>query len=254
MSGRLQVWSDAANAVDAVILNDVFEKKGSNELDSYLNTNKTNFLESVEQSKYANANLVFGGAAAALQNQLNTYSYFTRNKDVNNLISYPLDRMRNDAQGLKSDNANAQRQYEINQWTSGNRADTLFVYQIIFVIVLVLSILTGIWRMGYISTGLLSFAVFGSIAAIVLIIVARAQYTAFQRNKRYWNKRQFPRLAINLSASGPNCPSASDILGEFDYDKLKARVKAGTAEYRGDTANFLRNMSSRVNNLAGTLA
>lgn len=246
--------NDTKSVLDSAIVSEIAGKIQDNTLKTYLDQSGADFLNDIESSKYANAGLVFNGVENSLTNQLNTYSYYTRNKDVNNLIEYPMARMRTDAQGLKMDNMNAQRQYEINQWTSGNRADTLFVYQIIFVLIMALSILTGLWRMGYISTGLLSFAVFGSIVAIVLIIVARAQYTAFQRNKRYWNKRQFPRLNIAISGSGPNCPSVSGLLDEFDYEKLKDRVRAGTADLRGSTAGYLSSLSGGINTLAGQFA
>jgi hypothetical protein len=244
------------NAIDLNNINTLLGNAGQtpSEIQSYLRANQASFLSGLENDRINNGRLVFDGTKNALQTNLNTNYYHQRTKDVNSMVEYPMQRMRTDADGMIQDNRNAQRQYEINQWTSGNRADTLFVYQIIFVLVLALSILTGLWRMGVISTGLLSFAVFASLVVIVLVIVARAQYTAYQRNKRYWNKRQFPRLGMQIQSGSLNCPAASNLLDEFDYDKMKARVMSGTADVRGTTADYLKRLSGGVNSLAGQIA
>lgn len=239
----------AKNAFDIAVINDFLAKmQGSTTsaaLTSYLDSNSASFINEIETTKDNNARLVFDGIGNAMTGQLNTYYYYQRNKDVNNLIDYPLKRMQSDADGMRFDNQNSQRQYEINQWTSGNRADTLFVYQIIFVLILGLAIFTGLWRTGFISTGLLSFLVFASIVVIVLVIVGRAQYTAFQRNKRYWNKRQFPRAGIAISGS-MSCPAVTDMLSTLNPETLANQVRSGTAAVQGSVATSLAGAGRRL--------
>ncbi len=107
--------------------------------------------------------------------------------------------------------ATYRRQFEINEWTAANRQETLFVYQFIFFTVCLLTILAGLYRMNIISGYFTSFASFLAVFVMVMIIVYRAQYTAFKRDKRYWNKRTFDRGAGPIFAA-PNCPAVGDFL------------------------------------------
>ncbi len=103
------------------------------------------------------------------------------------------------------------RQFEINEWTAANRQETLFVYQFVFFTVCVLTILAGLYRMNIISGYFTSFASFLALFVMVMIIVYRAQYTAFKRDKRHWNRRRFDSGAGPVFAA-PNCPVVMDFV------------------------------------------
>jgi hypothetical protein len=128
--------------------------------------------------------------------------------------------------------ATYRRQFEINEWTAANRQETLFVYQFIFFTVCVLTILAGLYRMNVISGYFTSFASFLAVFVMVMIIVYRAQYTAFKRDKRYWNKRRFDRGAGPIFAA-PNCPAVGDFLtnlpGNFEgaVQEVQGAAKRG---------------------------
>lgn len=105
---------------------------------------------------------------------------------------------------------NATRQFEINEWTTENRQETIFVYQFIFFGILIATIVGGFYRTGLITGPLASFLTFIVIAIVVLLIVYRAQFTLFKRDKRYWNKRRFQSAGPILPL--PNCPAAVDFV------------------------------------------
>ena len=123
--------------------------------------------------------------------------------------------------------ATYRRQFEINEWTAANRQETLFVYQFIFFTVCVLTILAGLYRMNVIGGYFTSFASFLALFVMVMIIVYRAQYTAFKRDKRHWNKRRFDGGAGPVFAS-PNCPAVSDFL-----TGLPGNLEAGVQGVQG---------------------
>ncbi len=131
------------------------------------------------------------------------------------------------------------RQFEINEWTAANRQETLFVFQLIFFGIVLMTILGGFWRMGVVSGAFVSFVTFLTVVVLVFVIVYRAQYTAFKRDKRYWNKRRFESAGPLLNL--PNCPAVSDFAST-------ATETLGSLDTKGSALlNRLANASVTVN-------
>lgn len=145
---------------------------------------------------------------------------------------------------------NALRQFEINEWATANRQETIFVYQIIFFGILIATIIGGFWRIGFITGPLASFLSFIDLAIVVFLIVYRAQYTTFKRDRRYWNKRRFQ--SAGPIASMPNCPAAVDLI-----TNLPGNLEAGAANAAqsalGGISGVLSGLGSRLSS-AGTAA
>lgn len=139
---------------------------------------------------------------------------------------------------------NAIRQFEINEWATANRQESIFVYQFIFFGILVATIIGGFWRIGFISGPLASFLTFIDLAIVVFLIVYRAQYTVFKRDRRYWNKRRFQSAGPITSL--PNCPAAVDFVSN-----LPGNLEAGAAN-AAQTA--LGGLSSALSGLGSSLS
>lgn len=212
MSSPDYLFNEAKTALDVAVIAQLQDLRARGQLQGQLANSGSELLNTIFTAKDSNAKKVMGDLGRSIDNQKVTYYYYQRNKDLLNLGDIPLKRLETDANAAKHDKELAQRQYEINQWTSGNRADTLFVYQIIFLTVLVLAILTGMWRSGIVSTGFLSLMTTLAIIINVLVIIRRAQYTIFTRDQRYWNKRNFQKFSAS-QVPIPNCPTMSDIQG-----------------------------------------
>jgi hypothetical protein len=204
---------DIFSNLDLAIAQDLNAKKSSGQLDAYIKQNSDKIVDTINRNKTVNTDKVLGDLTRAMDTQKNVYYYYQRNRDMLRLGKDPIERMKRDSSGLIHDRDIAERQYEMNQWTSGNRADTLFVYQLIFICVLTLALFTSMWRMGVVSTGFLGLLIFALIIIIVLTIVNRAQYTAFSRDQRYWNKRQFPKFTASIPT--PDCPTFYDKVNEI---------------------------------------
>lgn len=211
-------YEQAKTALDVAIANEIAALKANGQLGQYLQNNQNAILDDLFMTKDNNMRKVEGDMGRAVDTQRNIYGYYKRNKDMLNLGDIPLKRLTQDAEAATYDHHIAQRQYEINQWSSGNRMDTLFGFQIIFVAVTLLAIFTGLWRTGFISTGILSFLTFGLIVIVVLTFVIRIQYTSYRRNKRFWNKRDFAKHA-GVSPT-LDCPTASELLNNISPDAL----------------------------------
>jgi DNA-binding CsgD family transcriptional regulator len=107
----------------------------------------------------------------------------------------------------------AKRQYEINQWTSSNMMDTLFVFQLMFIGISIAAIMTSLYRMGIVNGSTYAIFIAVILLAIVFTIVRRAQYTRYTRDQRFWNRRQFDRApAPPVKINIPTCSGISDTI------------------------------------------
>jgi hypothetical protein len=96
----------------------------------------------------------------------------------------------------------AARQTEINEWSYNNKMDMLFVFQILFISLLIICILMMFSYKGVIGRAFVWY-VFGILVLIdVLVIINRAMYTNRIRDKKEWNRIIFDDDNKLLSPKG----------------------------------------------------
>jgi hypothetical protein len=130
---------------------------------------------------------------------------------------------------LNANNFNSRRQYEINEWTSNNKLDTLFFYQLLLISLSAFAPLLYLNKNGLIPSAVF-YGVTGIIGiAVVLTLIIRIQYTVGSRDLRYWNRRRFGQ---KVSSPAPiTCDSilaqASEVgaLYNKDSDVIKKQLK-----------------------------
>jgi hypothetical protein len=83
------------------------------------------------------------------------------------------------------------RQIEISEWTYQDRMETLFVFQVLFIALMIVAILLYLRGAGLLGTAFVVYASILLIIVIVIIIVNRSMYTNRIRDKRTWNRRDF---------------------------------------------------------------
>lgn len=101
------------------------------------------------------------------------------------------------------------RQVEINNWYYENKRETLFVLQLLLIVVLTLVIILGCTSYGWISQMAADY-----LMGFVIIVGAgtwlyRWYYTANIRDPRYWNQRRFPEDGNVEPPSGQICIGAN---------------------------------------------
>lgn len=245
----MATYETAKTALDAAIAAELATLRANGKLGEYLQNNQQAILNDLMITKDNNMLKVHGDMARALDGQKNTFYYYQRNKDLLDLGDIPLKRLQKDAENATYDHHNAKRQYEINQWTSGNRMDTLFGYQVIFLAVTLLAIFTGLWRLGFITTGLLSFLTFALIAVVVLTFVIRVQYSTYRRNKRYWNKRDFPGHSGSIDMN-IDCPTLEENLKKLSPENLRGIANSISDQVQGTLQTGLRGAASGLSQFA----
>jgi hypothetical protein len=133
------------------------------------------------------------------------YYYLGRNRDLNDL-GKSLSTINNANISTATLNKQlATRQNEVNEWAYNNKLDTLFVFQILFITILLISVFAYLYKVGIISAPFLGVLAGVLIVIDVFIIANRARYTNIIRDKRYWNRRNFTRYAT-AEVPPPICP------------------------------------------------
>jgi hypothetical protein len=183
------------------------------ELNKYTTDQKNRLSTAIFEQKADAFNKVFNDASQASDTANNIYYHYKRGKealDANDKI-YGMAKQNISTATYNSDLA--KRQFEINEWAVQNKRDTLFVYQFIFITVLVLAILTGFWKYGMIPTGVYGLLIFTLMFVLACTIAYRALYTDQTRNKFYWNRRNFGRMGAPPVA--PICPSITSLFNKI---------------------------------------
>jgi hypothetical protein len=194
-----------------------------------------------QTTDYLNAQLAdtLTGLQAASKLRDTTYAAGLQSANLENVKMQVAD----DAGTATQRHDNAIRQFEINEWTTANRQETIFVYQIIFFGILAATIIGGFWRIGFITGPLASLLTFIDLAIVVFLIVYRAQYTTFKRDRRYWNKRRFQ--SAGPIASLPNCPAAVDLITNLPGN-LEAGASAAAQKALGGVSGALTGLGSAL--------
>ena len=135
--------------------------------------------------------------------------YQQRNQDLKDMGGAFDSQNKTSIQTAKFNNDLATRQYEINQWSYENKMDTLFVFQLLFVTLVLSAIVVYLSKIGLFGNALVGLLCGVLMIVVILVLVVRANYTAKTRDQRYWNRRQFPKRSVP-QGSGPGsiCPPA----------------------------------------------
>lgn len=171
------------------------------------------FLQNAQDSLYKDVTAQKDGAFQKIYGDLERASsadhafvlYQQRNQELGRLQKEVYDSRKGLADAIEFDRDLAKRQVELNQWSAGNKMDTLFVYQQLFLILCAVCILTFLWFRGIVG-GLFYAAMCLTLAAIfTFTVVERAQFTQFLRDSRYWHRRKFPTY------QGPPIPNVCGV-------------------------------------------
>lgn len=207
------------------------------QLSSYVSQNQSSLVNSATSQRDNTFQKLYGDMTNASNTQNNIYYYYVRNKDLDTVQQQLMNITKYDADSIINDKDLAQRQYEINQWAYGNKMDTLFIFQMILIGLVLVAPLLYFSRGGFIPTSVLTGTAVLLTAIITLTIAVRAQYTIFSRDQKYWNRKQFDRqggppipvanactvaTAGGSAAAATSGPTGSNITLDTDLNNLFA--------------------------------
>jgi hypothetical protein len=165
---------------------------------------------------------------------LNSLQFFNaRNTDLNNVQNAVLQRATSEASAATSDSQVAKRQFEINEWSANNKAESIFLMQLLLIGVTVSIMLLFLNRIGVVPMSIFIGVASLLLIAFILTVVIRAQYTNISRNSRYWNRRNYGNqnpVATSTGCSAPAATIADNIASEIGTlgQQFTALGNAGT--------------------------
>lgn len=177
-------------------------------LQAYLQQAQNRLYNNVTSQKDNSISKAYGDLSTASTANKALLDSWTRVKETEGTQDALLAELTKNASATSQERDVARRQVEINEWTVGNKRETLFIYQALFIGLCLTVVLTYLLMTGVIGHGFYWPSVFLLAFIFALIVANRAQYTIFSRNKRYWNRRNFkeqPGVIVPM----PDCQSAA---------------------------------------------
>lgn len=171
----------------------------------------TQFLQNQNCAVYSNIvtqkegifQKVYGDLDRSTRVQGSTMQAGKSNKNLVAVQDQIYEQTKAEADNVIHDKNLATRKAEMNEWTVGNKQDTLFVFTALFIMLSGLILITVLWRMGLIGSGLWVGLGAPMIIVFVLIFIRRSMYTTNMRDKRWWNRTSFPEKQKKIAM--PSC-------------------------------------------------
>jgi hypothetical protein len=212
--GNLQSVTDLTRLVQDVQYTTALKGMTDQQKQNYFEAQKQQLVGDILKDREGTFQKTFTDVQRNNAVQHSLFFYQQRNRDLDSLGKSIQNQNEAAIGTTRFNNQLATRQYEINQWSYENKMETLFVFQILFVTILVASGLAYLH-----SSGLLSMTILGILIGILLVIdiavlMNRFRYTQKVRDKRYWNKRQFEKKSIPQGSGSSVCPPGEEPVTE----------------------------------------
>lgn len=223
MSGLDQIQIDSTDLLKKI----QSLKNNPRELQQFIQSQQATIYKDITLKKDDTFQKVYGNlenTSGAYTTQLTQRNQYDK---LSNTIDSVYKQQSEDVTDLENTKNLANRKYEMNEWTIGNKKDTLFVYSMIFIGLCIAILVSLLWRMGIIGTTLFVVLNAPILIIITFTIVYRSQYTDVFRNKRYWNRRIFKGEDRKIPI--PNiCPGSINAL-ERDASSFRGDISTDTA-------------------------
>jgi hypothetical protein len=169
-------------------------KKNPAGLTTFIQQRKADLYNAVAKEHSDNYQKVYGDMTRSSNTIKNISYYHVRNTDLDNTQNAIFTNAKNNADAAVFDSQVAKRQFEINEWTVGNKQDTLFVMQLLFIALTFIAPLLYLTRIELLPLSVFIGIVSLITIALILTFVIRYQYTDKTRDYRFWNRRRFASM------------------------------------------------------------
>jgi VIT1/CCC1 family predicted Fe2+/Mn2+ transporter len=194
MSGKVD--QQTINALKAL------DEKGV--LGSFDEARKSQIMDSVKAEHSDTAGKIYKDYTNSDSSVNAMMYYYARNIDLADVQSGVLQRVKAEASDATHDSQLLKRQFEINEWSAANKAETIFLMQLLLMGVTFTIFLLFLTRVGLVPASIFSVVSMLLLIAFILTVIIRARYTSIARDRRYWNRRGFPRMPPPPTN---NCPT-----------------------------------------------
>jgi hypothetical protein len=201
-------------------------RKSPAELQTFLQKQQASIYKDIVKQKDNVFSKVYGDLNRAAKSQESILMYNERNKQIYSMQDQVFNNQKNMATAIVDDQNLASRKNEMNEWSVGNKNDTLFVYSALFITLSACVLCVVLWKMGIIS-GYFSGSLMGLFVGIfALILFRRSQYTANKRDQRFWNRQNFGGKTEKIPL--PDCPGLVDSIAAGNQAAIQFAQNAAT--------------------------
>lgn len=223
-------------------------KQNPAQLQQFLQDQQGKIFGDVVKQKDSTFQKVYGDLNRASQAQEAILMLDKRNKELADIQQQIYQNQKGSADATTDDKNLAGRKYEMNQWSVGNKSETVFVYSMLFIVLSALVLLTALWSSGIISSVLWAGLAAPIIIVFVLVVINRATYTNVFRDNRYWNRNTFNEKYGKIPI--PLCPT--DLSGlKSGIDALESGVQSGLTSAAQGIASGAQAISRGAQSVAG---
>lgn len=206
--GNLQSVTDLTRLAQDVQYTTALRGMSEQQKQNYFESQKQELLNDVLKNREATFQKTYTDAVRNNSIQHSLFFYQQRNRDLETLGQAIKTKNESEIGTTKYNNELATRQYEINEWSYNNKMDTLFIFQLIFLTVLVAAGILYVSKLGFLSSTVVGILIGILLLADLVVLINRYSYTSRTRNKRYWNKRDFPKKTIPQGSGSSTCEGA----------------------------------------------
>ena len=227
-------------------------KQNPAQLQQFLQNQQGKIYGDVVKQKDSTFQKVYGDLNRASQAQEAILMLDKRNKELADIQQQIYTNQKGSADATTDDKNLAGRKYEMNQWSVGNKSETVFVYSMLFIVLSALVLLTALWSAGIISSILWVGLAAPVIIIFVLVIINRSTYTNIYRDQRYWNRNTFNQKYGKIPV--PLCPT--DLSGlrsglESGLDSLESGIQSGLTSAAQGVASGAQAVAGAAQSVAG---
>jgi uncharacterized protein YukE len=226
-------------------------KQDPAQLQQFLQGQQGKVYEDVVKQKDSTFQKVYGDLNRASKAQEAILMLDKRNQELADIQKQIYRNQERQASAITDDKNLSGRKYEMNQWSVGNKDDTLFVFSSLFIVLSALTLLTVLWSMG-----MLGGKAVGGLGALliiifVLIVIYRSNYTNVMRDNKYWNRKRFEGRYGKIPI--PLCPGALSGI-EQGISSLESGIEQGVGSAGQAIASGVQTISQDVSSVTQNVA
>lgn len=157
----------------------------------YIQNRTQKILGEVTDSKRAAFQKISSDMARMMDMDHNSLAALVRSEDVASMQEHILQEQEKLYGSAKYNQDLTRRQVEINNWYYENKRETLFVLQLILLLVLIAVILIIAQNYGFLNEAAVNWSLSGLFVTGIIVWLYRWYYTAYVRDPRFWSRRSF---------------------------------------------------------------
>jgi hypothetical protein len=177
---------------------------------AYTDQRKAQIKSDIFDAKESAFNKVYEDAKLAADNNNSVMYYYRRNKDLLDINNVLAKKALEDNDKIVFNDGLAKRHFELNEWEVQDKRDTLFMYQLGFISILSIVLLTLLKKSGLLGGGLYWYLCVFVVVVFVFTLLYRIIYTETVRDKFYWSRRKFGSMNAPPASGSGECPSSFD--------------------------------------------